>query len=95
MAEKGNALEKKLAKHHGGYISRSKVLRQKISEVADFLARTRVDEQVKRVALGAEQVAVTERLERLRAEVGLVSRLEREAQETYRERKMELDDLRV
>jgi len=47
------------------------------------------------VALGAEQVALGERLERLRGEVGLVSRLEREAQETYRETKMELDELRV
>ncbi|GAB7338660.1 hypothetical protein MBLNU457_5391t1 [Dothideomycetes sp. NU457] len=93
MAEKGNALEKKLLKHHGGYIGRSKALRQKISEAADFLARTRVDGEVKRAAHGAEQVALTERLERLRGEVGLVSRLEREAQETYRERKSELDAL--
>lgn len=93
MAEKGNALEKKLVKHHGGYIGRSKALRQKISEAADFLARTRVDGEVKRVAHGAEQVALSERLERLRGEVGLVSRLEREAQETYRERKSELDGL--
>lgn len=93
MAEKGNALEKKLAKHHGGYIARSKTLRAKITEAAEFLARTNIEVETKRVALSAERLGLGDRLERLREEVRLASRLEREAQETYRERKMELDGL--
>ncbi|MGG6496042.1 UNVERIFIED_CONTAM: hypothetical protein NY603_24305, partial [Bacteroidetes bacterium 56_B9] len=35
VSEKGSALEKKLAKHHGGYISRNKVLRTKIVQAAE------------------------------------------------------------
>ncbi|KAF1349071.1 pre-mRNA splicing factor cef-1 [Delphinella strobiligena] len=92
-AEKGNALEKKLAKHHGGYMARSKTLRQKISEAADFLARTTIEMDTTRTALQAEDAGITDRLEKLREEIGLVSRREREAQEEYRARRYELDAL--
>ena len=94
-AEQGNALEKKLAKHHGGYMVRAKTLRQKIIEAADFLARTKTDIETARIAQAAEEAGMTERLDRLRSEVSLVSRLEREAQEVYRARKQELEGLRT
>lgn len=48
-----------------------------------------------RIALQAEDAGITDRLEKLRMEVGLVSRREREAQEEYRARKYELDALGV
>lgn len=92
-AEKGNILEKKLSKHHGGYMARAKTLRQKIVEAADFLSRTRLDIETARTAQAAEEAGISERLEKLRTEVGLVSRLEREAQEVYRARKEELEGL--
>lgn len=92
-AEKGNALETKLKKHHGGYMARSKVLRQKISEAADFLARTSLELDTSRTAQQAEEAAINDRLDRLREELGLVSRREREAQEEYRARRYELDAL--
>ena len=94
-AEKGNTLEKKLAKHHGGYMNRAKTLRQKITEAADFLARTKIEIDTARMAQSAEEVGINERLEKLRGEVGLVSRLEREAQDVYRTRKQELEGLSV
>ena len=92
-AERGNALEKKLAKHHGGYMARSKTLRQKISEAADFLARTSLEMETSRTAQQVEEAALTDRLDKLRTEVGLVSRREREAQEEYRAQRDELNAL--
>lgn len=76
-------------------MARSKTLRQKISEAADFLARTSIEMDTTRIALQAEDAGITDRLEKLRMEVGLVSRREREAQEEYRARKYELDALAV
>ncbi|QIW98996.1 hypothetical protein AMS68_004514 [Peltaster fructicola] len=93
-ASKGAALEKKLAKHHGGYIERNKKLRQKIVDAAALLAKTKIDVDVARAAQVAENAALTGRLEQLRDEVALVTRREREAQDVYRERKDEFQSLR-
>ena len=90
-ADKGTALEKKLAKLHGGYIERQKKLRAKITEAAEFLENTRLEVEVGRNAQVVEEAAVGERLEGLREEVSFVRRREREAQEEYRSRKEELD----
>ncbi|PNS18444.1 Pre-mRNA-splicing factor cef1 [Sphaceloma murrayae] len=92
-AQKNNDLEKKLLKVHGGYMARAKTLRSKIVEAADFLAKTRIDIDTARAAQASEDAAIRDRLENLRGEVGLVNRLEREAQETYRERRAELEAL--
>ncbi|TKX19753.1 pre-mRNA-splicing factor cef1 [Elsinoe australis] len=92
-AQKNNDLEKKLTKVHGGYMARARTLRTKIGEAADYLAKTRIDLDTARAAQVSEDAAVRDRLERLREEVGLVNRLEREAQETYRERRSELEGL--
>ena len=91
ISVKGNSLEKKLAKLHGGYLDRAKKLRAKILEASEVLARTRLATEVSRQAQVAEEAAVAERLEGLRDEVALVSRREREAQDVYRARKEELD----
>jgi pre-mRNA-splicing factor CDC5/CEF1 len=92
-AEKGNTLEQKLVKLHTGYMIRSKTLRQKINEAADFLAKTSIDVDVKRIAAAAEEAGLNERLEKIREEVNVVARREREAQGTFRERKEELNSL--
>ena len=92
-AEKGNELEKKLAKVHGGYQNRAKMLRGKIVEVAEQLEKTRIGLNDSLNAQVAEDAAIARRLERLREEVGVVSRREREAQEEYRRVKDELDAL--
>jgi len=84
IALTSNALEQKLQKIHGGYISRSKLLRGKILEAADFLAKTRVDIDVARLAGLMEESALRSRLERLRDEVEAVSRKERECQEEWK-----------
>ncbi|KAI4727423.1 hypothetical protein E4T49_04771 [Aureobasidium sp. EXF-10728] len=67
-AEKGNTLEQKLVKHHTGYMIRSKTLRQKINEAADFLAKTSIDVDVKRIAAAAEEAGLNERLDKIRVE---------------------------
>lgn len=72
-------------------MARSKTLRQKITEAADFLARTSIEMETVRTAQQAEDAGITERLEKLREEFGLVSRREREAQEEFRARKWELE----
>ena len=72
---------------------RAKTLRQKISEAADFLAKTSIDVDVKRIAAAAEEAGLNERLEKIREEVNVVARREREAQGTFRERKEELSSL--
>ncbi|KAK4999832.1 Pre-mRNA-splicing factor cef1 [Elasticomyces elasticus] len=92
-AEAGNGIEKKLARLHGGYQQRSKLLRHKISEAADYLERMKVGFETARIAQSAEEALGRERLEGLREEVQRVSRREREAQEVYRVRKAELDGL--
>jgi pre-mRNA-splicing factor CDC5/CEF1 len=92
-AEKGNELEKKLAKVHGGYQSRAKMLRNKITEAAEALEKTRISVNTALNAQVAEDAAIPRRLELLRDEVNFVSRREREAQEEYRKVKDELEGL--
>ena len=89
-AQRGNKTESKLALHLGGYQSRAKTLRQKIGEAAEALARATISLDTARTALVAEEAAVGTRLKGLRDEVGFVMKREREAQELYRERRMEL-----
>lgn len=93
ISDKGNTLEKKLAKHHGGYMNRQKQLRAKIVEASEALAKTRLDVEVSRQAQVAAEAGIQGRLEKLRDEVALVSRREREAQEVYRSRKEELESM--
>ncbi|KAF2216869.1 hypothetical protein CERZMDRAFT_32137 [Cercospora zeae-maydis SCOH1-5] len=93
VSEKGSALEKKLAKHHGGYISRNKVLRTKIVQAAEALEKVKLQQTLSRDKIVAEEAAMAGRLEKLRDEVALVSRREREAQETFRSRREELEGL--
>jgi pre-mRNA-splicing factor CDC5/CEF1 len=70
-------------------------LRAKITEAAEFLEKTTLDTSTARTAQVAENAALQGRLEGLRDEVSFVRKREREAQEVYRERKMELESLRV
>ena len=92
-AQRGQALEKKLTKIHGGYVERGRRLRAKITEAAEFLEKTTLDTSTARTAQVAENAALQGRLEGLRDEVSFVRKREREAQETYRERKVELESL--
>lgn len=92
-AERGNKLEKKLALHYGGYQNRAKVLRNKIVEAHTALEQSRSDLDAFRTLQISEESAVSRRLEKLRDDVAFVMRREREAQEGYRTRKDELDDL--
>ena len=93
LAEQGNKIEKKLGLHLGGYQQRAKTLRQKISEAAEALEKTKAELDVVQTTLTLEEGVIPARLEKLRDEVAFISRREREAQELYRARKEELDDL--
>jgi pre-mRNA-splicing factor CDC5/CEF1 len=93
LSARGNGLEKKLAKLHGGYLDRQRKLRAKIAEASEALSKMTVEVEVGRQAYVAEQATAAERLEKLRDEVALIRRREREAQEVYRSRKDELDAL--
>jgi pre-mRNA-splicing factor CDC5/CEF1 len=93
ISDKGNALEKKLAKLHGGYIERQKKLRAKILEASDVLAKTKLDSEIGRIALAGEEATIAARLEAAREEVTIVGRRQREAQEIFRARKEELEAL--
>ncbi|EPS31968.1 hypothetical protein PDE_06927 [Penicillium oxalicum 114-2] len=92
-AEKGNKLEKKLALHYGGYQNRAKALRAKIVEAGTALPRAQDELDAFRTLQISEEAAVTRRLERLREAVSFIMRREREAQELYKSRKDELDEL--
>lgn len=94
-AEQANKIEKSLAKHHGGYIHRSKMLREKIGQAYAALEKQKIDLDSQRTMQYAEQMAIGRRLEGLREEVSFVTRREREAQELYRARKDELDSLQA
>ena len=92
-ADKGNKIEKKLALHLGGYQNRAKTLRSKILEAADALEKATVELDSTRTMQIGEEAAIPRRLEALRDEVAFVSRREREAQDLYRRRKDELEEL--
>ncbi|KAL4980845.1 hypothetical protein BDW66DRAFT_156007 [Aspergillus desertorum] len=92
-AEQGNKLEKKLALHYGGYQNRAKMLRAKITEAHTALEKSKDELDAFRALQISEEAAISRRLEKLREEVAFVMRREREAQEQYRFRKEELDEL--
>lgn len=69
------------------------MLRQKIGEASDALEKATHSLDSFRTLQIAEEAAISSRLEGLRAEVGFISRREREAQELYRARRDELDGL--
>jgi len=94
-AARSNEQEKKLAKLHGGYQQRARMLRQKITEASEALEDTRIALVTGLRAQTAEQAAAPARLEKLRDEVALVSRRGREAQEEYRRVKEELNGLEI
>ena len=95
LAEKNNAVEKKLAVHLGGYQQRAKMLRQKIGEAAETLQATKQRVETARTAQIAEEAALESRLDQLREEVMVVNKREREAQEYYRAQREELESLGV
>ncbi|KAL5334521.1 hypothetical protein BJX70DRAFT_391364 [Aspergillus crustosus] len=92
-AEQGNKLEKKLALHYGGYQNRAKTLRTKITEAHTALEKSKDELDAFRTLQISEEAAISRRLEKLREDVAFVLRREREAQEQYRSRKEELDEL--
>ncbi|KAJ9235840.1 hypothetical protein DTO271D3_686 [Paecilomyces variotii] len=92
-AEQGNKLEKKLALHYGGYQSRAKTLRSKIVEAGVALEKAKIELNTFSALQVSEEAALSMRLEKLRDEVAFISRREREAQELYKSRKDELDEL--
>ncbi|KAJ5770084.1 uncharacterized protein N7511_002135 [Penicillium nucicola] len=92
-ADRGNKLEKKLSLHYGGYQNRAKTLRSKILEANVALPKATDDLDSFRTLQISEESAVSRRLEKLRADVSFVMRREREAQDLYKTRKDELDEL--
>ncbi|KAJ5286741.1 Pre-mRNA-splicing factor cef1 [Penicillium angulare] len=92
-AEQGNKLEGKLAKVHGGYQKRAKTLRSKILEASSALPKAQDDLESFRNLQISEEAAVSARLEKFREDVSFIMRREREAQELYKSRKDELDEL--
>ena len=95
VAQEANQIEKKLAMHLGGYQKRATLLRQKIIDASKALEKTKMDLDSARTMMYSEQSAISRRGESLRGEVNFVARREREAQELYRARKEELDDLQI
>ncbi|KAJ5295854.1 hypothetical protein PENANT_c001G08829 [Penicillium antarcticum] len=92
-ADRGNKLEKKLSLHYGGYQNRAKTLRSKILEVSVALPKATDDLDSFRTLQISEESAISRRLEKLRSDVSFVMRREREAQDLYKARKDELDEL--
>ncbi|KAL7760145.1 hypothetical protein ACKLNR_010235 [Fusarium oxysporum f. sp. zingiberi] len=92
-AEAGAKLEKKLSLHLGGYQKRQKMLRDKMGDASEALEKARVALAGFKTLAISEDVAIERRLSALREEVGFINRREREAQESYRNAKEELDAL--
>ena len=93
IAQRGLTVEKKLSLHLGGYQKRAEMLRGKTRAAAEALGNESVALDTLRSARIVEEGAIAHRLERLRDEVSTISRTEREAQDVYRLRKVELDAL--
>ncbi|KAJ5545161.1 hypothetical protein N7461_007465 [Penicillium sp. DV-2018c] len=92
-ADRGNKLEKKLSLHYGGYQNRAKTLRSKILEAGAALPSVMNELDAFRTLQISEEAALPRRLEKLREAVSYVMRREREAQDLYKSRKDELDEL--
>ncbi|KAF1939557.1 hypothetical protein EJ02DRAFT_381625 [Clathrospora elynae] len=92
-AERANKIEKRLTTHHAGYIKRSNLLKEKIGDAFAALEKTKDDLNTARIAQYNEEEAVRRRPESLREEVQFITKREREAQELYRSRKEELENL--
>ncbi|KAJ5138947.1 uncharacterized protein N7515_003795 [Penicillium bovifimosum] len=92
-ADRGNKLEKKLSLHYGGYQNRAKTLRSKILEAGAALPSVVNELDAFRTLQISEEAALPRRLEKLREAVSFVLRREREAQDLYKSRKDELDEL--
>lgn len=92
-AEQANKIEKKLAVHHKGYITRSGLLRENIGKAFSALEAAKWKLDTARTAQYNEGIAVERRLESLRAEVQFVTKRERETQELFRSRREELEGL--
>jgi pre-mRNA-splicing factor CDC5/CEF1 len=90
-ADQGNKLEGKLKLHYGGYQTRAKNLRSKIVEAASALEEVKTELDAFQMLQISEQSALSFRLEKLRDEVTFVTRKEREAQESYKNRREELE----
>jgi pre-mRNA-splicing factor CDC5/CEF1 len=84
LASSDQKLEATLKKLHGGYAARQKALRLKIEERFAEVEAKRVERECFATLAMGEEAALVGRLERLRGEVALVSRREREAQDVYR-----------
>jgi pre-mRNA-splicing factor CDC5/CEF1 len=95
LAERAMEMEKRLLLHHGGYQKRSKALRQKIIEAGEALEATKTQIETSETAKIAEDFAIATRLGKLREEVMVINKRERQAQEYYRAQKDELDSLKL
>ena len=93
IVERNNSLEKSLDKLCRGYQIRAKTLRSKVLEASAALPKVQDDLDAFRTLQISEESAISQRLEKLRDEVSFVMRREREAQELYKIRKYELDEL--
>ncbi|KAK5939288.1 Pre-mRNA-splicing factor cef1 [Knufia obscura] len=95
LAQDNNKREKKLGIVLGGYMSRQRGLKKKLVDGHKSL----LEEQEKLRSFEdlrvAEDAGLQSRLERLRSEVGAVTRREREAQEEYRAVRDEIGALQV
>ncbi|KAL7267288.1 Pre-mRNA-splicing factor cef1 [Rhizina undulata] len=92
-ATQGNKLEKKLGLLLGGYLNRSRMLSEKIVQAAESIAEAKRDLESFKTLQISETDAIPRRLDGLRSEVEFLDKREREAQEIYRRRKEELDEL--
>ena len=77
---------------HGGACISFQVV-QECLNTARRKAEVKLDVEVSRQAQVAEEAGIQGRLEKLRDDVALVSRREREAQDVYRARKEELESM--
>jgi len=92
-AEKGNELEKKLKRYHGGYMARAKMLTEKINEAYEALEKINLDIHTASYAQVREEAAIARAIEKKSEEVRIAKMSEMEAQDEYRQLKAEHDAL--
>lgn len=95
LAESNNKREKKLSLLLGGYMSRQRALKKKLTETHKSVLEEREKLRAYEDLKVAEEASVLRRLEGLRGEVSGVVRREREVMEGYRELRDRLGDMRV
>ncbi|KAL1920909.1 uncharacterized protein VTP21DRAFT_11544 [Calcarisporiella thermophila] len=92
-SKRAEKIENKLNIVHGGYIARSKTIRENLAQAIADLDEARIEYESFRMLAAAEKEAIPRRIEGIRGELDRLSKRELELQQRYADLMREREDL--